>query len=228
MMVLLVEDDTRFADALMVALRRQGYDVQHSATVAGALAAPRADLVLLDLGLPDGDGLELCRTLRRRNDEVAIIAVTARGEERDKVVGLRSGADDYVVKPFSLAELRARIEAVMRRARPSTPPVVTVGGVRVDLGKHTVTRAGQPVALTRKEFELLACLAREPGRVISRDRLLIDVWQTSWRGAGRTLDVHMASLRGKLGSPALIETVRGVGYRLAGSPQEGGDPSLEP
>jgi DNA-binding response OmpR family regulator len=216
MRVLLVEDDTRLADALTVALRGQGHAVRRTTTAAEALAAPPADLVLLDLGLPDGDGVEVCRILRQRDDDVAIIAVTARGEDRDKVLGLRSGADDYLVKPFSLAELGARIDAVLRRARPRTPPVVTVADLRVDLAGHTVTRADLPVALTRKEFELLACLAREAGHVIARDRLLIEVWRTSWRGAGRTLDVHMASLRGKLGNPPLIDTVRGVGYRLGG------------
>jgi DNA-binding response OmpR family regulator len=227
MRVMLVEDDTRLADALTIALRRQGYDVQHTATAAEALAAPSVDLVLLDLGLPDSDGVELCRTLRRRNTDVAIIAVTARGEDRDKVIGLRSGADDYVVKPFSLAELGARIEAVMRRARPRSAPVVTVADLKVDLAQHTVTRAGRPLSLTRKEFDLLACLARDAGNVVPRDRLLIEVWHTSWRGAGRTLDVHMASLRGKLGSPVLIDTVRGVGYRLAVNPAVGGDSGHE-
>jgi len=213
--MLLVEDDTRLADALSIALRRQGYEVQRAATVAEAIAAPAVDLVLLDLGLPDGDGVQVCRALRERGDEVAIIAVTARGDDRDKVLGLRSGADDYLVKPFSLAELGARIEAVLRRVRPRPDPLVTAGPLRVDLSRHEVTRDGRPVPLTRKEFGLLAALVREPGQVVSRDRLLLEVWGTAWRGAGRTLDVHMASLRGKLGDPPVVATVRGVGYRLA-------------
>jgi len=214
MRMLLVEDDIRLADALTIALRRQGYQVQRATTVAAALVAPAVDLVLLDLGLPDGDGVQVCRELRRRGD-VAIIAVTARGEERDKVLGLRAGADDYLVKPFSMAELQARIEAVLRRARPRPDPVVAAGPLLVDLGQHEVTRDGRPVALTRKEFGLLAALVRQPGQVVERERLLLEVWGTSWRGAGRTLDVHMASLRGKLGDPPVVVTVRGVGYRLA-------------
>jgi DNA-binding response OmpR family regulator len=215
MRILLVEDDTRVADALAVALRRQGHEVLRAATIAEALAAPRVDLILLDLGLPDGDGIEVCRALRERGDDVAIIAVTARGDCRDKVAGLRSGADDYLVKPYSLAELGARIEAVMRRARPRRAPVVSFGNVRIDLARHQVTRDGQPIPLTRKEFELLACLVRQPGVVVPRDRLLLEVWRTVWLGAGRTLDVHVATLRAKLEAPDLIETVRGVGYRLA-------------
>lgn len=213
MRMLLVEDDTRLADALTIALSRQGYRVEWVTTAAEALAAPSADVVLLDLGLPDGDGVQVCRALRERDGNVVIIAVTARGDERDKVLGLRSGADDYLVKPFGLAELQARIDAVLRRVRPSRP-VVVAGPLRVDLGRHEVARDGRPVALTRKEFGLLAALTHEPGLVVERERLLVEVWGTAWRGAGRTLDVHMASLRGKLGDPPLVATVRGVGYRL--------------
>ncbi|MEW2352354.1 response regulator transcription factor [Spirillospora sp. NPDC029432] len=215
MRVLLVEDDDRFADALTVALRRQGFDVRRAATAAAALAAPVADLVLLDLGLPDMDGVEVCRRLRGEG-ETAIIAVTARGDERDRVIGLRSGADDYVVKPFGIAELMARIDAVMRRVRPPARPVVVARGLRIDLGRHEVTGAdGALVALTRKEFELLTALARRPGDVVERERLLLEVWQSTWPGAQRTLDVHVANLRAKLGDPQVIRTVRGVGYRLA-------------
>lgn len=216
MRILLVDDDDRFADALTVALRRQGFEVRRAATGAAALAAPPADLVLLDLGLPDLDGIEVCRRLRAGGD-VAIIAVTARGEERDRVLGLRTGADDYLVKPFGVAELAARIDAVMRRVRPVVRPVVVAaGGLRVDTARREVTAAdGSPVALTRKEFELLAALARQPGLVVTRERLLIEVWNNVWPGARRTLDVHIATLRAKLGDPALIRTVHGVGYRLA-------------
>ncbi|GAA0274574.1 response regulator transcription factor [Actinomadura nitritigenes] len=216
MRILLVDDDDRFADALTVALRRQGFEVRRAATGAAALDAPPADLVLLDLGLPDLDGIEVCRRLRAGGD-VAIIAVTARGEERDRVLGLRTGADDYLVKPFGVAELAARIDAVMRRVRPVVRPVVVAaGGLRVDTARREVTAAdGSPVALTRKEFELLAALARQPGLVVTRERLLIEVWNNVWPGARRTLDVHIATLRAKLGDPALIRTVHGVGYRLA-------------
>jgi DNA-binding response OmpR family regulator len=215
MRVLLVEDDNRFADALMVALRRQGFDAQRVATAAEGLAAPAADLVLLDLGLPDMDGIEVCRRLRGAG-ETAIIAVTARGEERDRVIGLRSGADDYLVKPFGIAELMARIDAVMRRVRPVAHPVVMARGLRIDLDRRQVTGAdGAPVALARKEFELLTALARQPGTVVARERLLLEVWQSVWPGAQRTLDVHVATLRAKLGDPRVIRTVRGVGYQLA-------------
>jgi DNA-binding response OmpR family regulator len=215
MRVLLVEDDNRFADALMVALRRQGFAVHRTVTAAEALAAPQADLVLLDLGLPDMDGIEVCKRLRDTGD-TAIIAVTARGDERDRVIGLRSGADDYLVKPFGVAELMARIDAVMRRVRPAARPVVTARGVRIDLDRHEVTRPdGTPVALTRKEFDLLAALARHQGNAVPRERLLLEVWQSLWGGAQRTLDVHVAKLRAKLGDPEVILTIRGVGYRLA-------------
>ncbi|AWS47429.1 DNA-binding response regulator [Streptosporangium sp. 'caverna'] len=215
--VLVVEDDIRLGNALSTALRRQGYDVLRAVSAAEALDAPAVDLILLDLGLPDGDGVDICRKLRRNGVDVAIIAVTARGEERDRVIGLRSGADDYLVKPYSLAELGARIEAVIRRVRPRPKPVIDVDGLRLDLAAHTVARAGQPIVLARKEFALLACLVRTPGMVVPRERLLLDVWGTAWRGVGRTLDVHMATLRNKLGEPAVIETVRGVGYRLGGN-----------
>lgn len=215
MRVLVVEDDIRVAAALAAALSRQGFDVLRAGSAAEALAAPTVDLILLDFGLPDGDGVDLCRKLRRDGNGVAIIAVTARGEERDRIIGLRSGADDYLVKPYSMAELAARIEAVMRRARPRPKPVVDVCGLRVDLAAHAVSRDSQAILLTRKEFELLACLTHSPGTVVPRARLLIEVWGSAWPGAGRTLDVHMATLRAKLGEPAVIETVRGVGYRLA-------------
>jgi DNA-binding response OmpR family regulator len=217
MRVLLVEDDVRVAAALENSLRRRGYETLRASTGAQALAAPPVDLVLLDLGLPDRDGLEVCRELRRRGD-VAIIAVTARGEERDRVAGLRIGADDYVVKPFGLAELEARIEAVMRRAgrSGSSPEPITVGALTIDLAAHQVTLGGRHIVLTRKEFDLLVALARRPGTVVTRERLLAEVWHTTWTGNVHTVEVHLASLRGKLGDPALIQTVRGVGYKLRG------------
>jgi len=142
--------------------------------------------------------------------------VTARGEERDKVTGLRVGADDYVVKPFSMAELQARIEALLRRAVRHAPPpqeVVEVGPLRIDCAARTVQLDSRPIPLTRKEFDILASLARQPGVALSRERILLDVWQTTWSGK-HTLEVHVASLRAKLGQPDLVQTVRGVGYRL--------------
>jgi len=215
MRVLLVEDDVRVGGALETALRRRGYDLLRAGTAAEALAAPPVDLVLLDLGLPDRDGIEVCRELRRRG-EVAIIAVTARAEERDRIAGLRTGADDYVVKPFGMAELQARIDAVMRRAARSTlrQGGITVGALTIDFDAHRVTADGAEISLTRKEYDLLTALARRPGSVVTRDQLLADVWQTTWAGSPHTVEVHIASLRGKLGDPGLVQTVRGVGYRL--------------
>jgi DNA-binding response OmpR family regulator len=217
MRVLVVEDDARVAAALGSALRRRGYDVIHCPTAQAALAAEPVDLVLLDLTLPDGDGIDVCRVLRRRDEGVAIIAVTARAEERDRVIGLRTGADDYVVKPYSMAELTARIEAVLRRTTRGAPPVsdvVTAGPVRIDLGGRRVTVDGREVALTRKEFEILTVLARTPDVVVSYDRLILAVWQTTFVGR-HTLDVHVGSLRAKLDVAGLVQTVRGVGFRLA-------------
>jgi DNA-binding response OmpR family regulator len=215
MRVLLVEDDVRVGGALEAALRRRGYDLIRVGTAAEALAAPPVDLVLLDLGLPDRDGIEVCREPRRRGD-VAIIAVTARAQERDRIAGLRTGADDYVVKPFGMAELQARIDAVMRRTVRSAPTrgQVTVGDLTVDLDAHRVTVCGAEISLTRKEYDVLAALARRPGTAVTRDELLADVWHTTWTGNPHMLEVHVAALRGKLGDPGLVQTVRGVGYRL--------------
>src|SRR5205814_904641 len=151
----------------------------------------------------------------RRRGEVPIIAVTARGEEHDRVFGLRGGADDYVVKPFGVAELEARMEAVMRRTarsqRPELP--VTVGPLTVDTGARTVEVDGRAVTLTRKEFDLLAALVRRPGTAVTREQLLAEVWHTTWIGSPHTVEVHVASLRAKLGDPGLVQTIRGVGYR---------------
>ena len=219
MRVLLVEDDVRVAAAVASGLRKRGYEVDCAGSIAEALDAAPADLVLLDLGLPDGDGMDLCRTLRARQPEVGIIAVTARGEERDRISGLLTGADDYVVKPFSMAELHARMAAVLRRAVRSTPAAqqVEIGGLVIDFTARRVVRGGTDVPLTRKEFDILATLARRPGIAVARDRIIIEVWQTSWVGP-HVLDVHMAALRGKLGDPGLVQTVRGVGYRLRPDP----------
>ncbi|HET9115764.1 MAG TPA: response regulator transcription factor [Gaiellaceae bacterium] len=215
MHILVVEDEDAIADPLVAGLRREGYDVSRVATGEGALEASPADLVLLDLRLPDIDGFDVCRRLRERS-RVPIIMVTARGEEADRVVGLELGADDYVVKPYGLRELIARIRAVTRRA-PSlggAGGVLRVGGLEVDERARRVTLEGRDLELTPKEFELLAELARDPGAAVSRQRLLAEVWQTSWYGSSKTIDVHVAALRKKLGDPGWIETVRGVGFRL--------------
>ncbi|QVQ50067.1 response regulator transcription factor [Spiractinospora alimapuensis] len=216
MRVLLIEDDMRLADVLASTLRGHGYDVTHVATAQAALDADPCDIVLLDLGLPDRDGISLCRALRERGD-TGIIAVTARGRAQDRVRGLRAGADDYVVKPFAMEELRARIEAVGRRVRGQRPPRQQVGPLEFDRDALEVSHDGASIQLTRKESQLLAALAREPGAVVSKQRLLIEVWNTDWQGNNRTLEVHIATLRSKLGGRELIETVRGVGYRLNAS-----------
>jgi len=212
--ILVVEDEPRFARPLVSALRRHGYEVLHVTDAEGALRAPPCDLVLLDLGLPDRDGMRVCQEIRERGD-TPIVVLTARAEEVHRVAGLRFGADDYVVKPFGFDELEARIQAVLRRCGPQrAPQVYTVGGLVVDLTSRTAYARGEPVALARKEFQLLAALAAQPGVVHRRERLLLDVWNTSWQGTSRTLDVHIAALRAKLAGVVGVETVRGVGYRL--------------
>jgi DNA-binding response OmpR family regulator len=217
MRVLLVEDDQTIASPLVRGLEREGFAVEHTDTGAGAVAAlnrgGQTDVVLLDLGLPDIDGFDLCRELRAGSD-VPIIVVTARGDEVDRVVGLELGADDYVVKPFGLRELVARIRAVARRAVPRTDDARQAGGIIVDRRTRRVTVDATEIAMTPKEFDLLALLAQDPGAVCERQRILDEVWDPHWYGPTKTLDVHIASLRRKLGDPGWIETVRGVGYRL--------------
>lgn len=220
-LVLIVEDDERIAKPLLKGLEREGLEAEWVATGAAALERMRADgqtrpdVVLLDLRLPDVDGFEVCRQLRAAHD-VPIIVVTARGEEVDRVLGLELGADDYVVKPFGFRELLARIRAVTRRAQPrsAADPVVTVGPLVVDRRTRRVTVDGAQVMLTHKEFDLLALLAEDPDAVSSRTQILEDVWDPHWYGPTKTLDVHVATLRKKLGHPEWIETVRGVGFRL--------------
>jgi two-component system, OmpR family, response regulator RegX3 len=215
MRVLLVEDDDSIAEPLAEGLRREGFAVVCAATGAEALAAEEPDIVLLDLRLPDVDGFTVCRELRARS-EVPIIVVSARGEEVDRVVGLELGADDYVVKPFGLRELIARIRAVSRRTggRRGAADQVVAGSIHIDLPAHRVTVGGEEVHLTGKEFDLLVLLARNVGAVVDRERILREVWHTTWYGSSKTVDVHVAALRRKLGNPALIETVRGIGLRL--------------
>jgi len=214
--VLVVEDDQSVAEPLIEGLRRNGFEVEHvayaSQVLPAVLSSAGIDVVLLDLGLPDGDGLEVLREVRRQSD-VPVIIATARGEETDRIVGLELGADDYVVKPFSVRELAARVRAVGRRRRIEATS--DAGRVIVNRSRRTVTVDEAEVELTSKEFDLLAVLAEEPGRAVPRQELFSRVWDPVWVGTGKTLDVHIASLRKKLGDPALVETVRGVGYRLA-------------
>jgi len=212
---LLVEDEEAIAEPLAEGLRREGFVVEHVATGAEALAATEPDLVLLDVGLPDLDGFSVCRELRSRSN-VPIIMVTAKGEEVDRVVGLEVGADDYIVKPFGIRELIARIRAVARRTgeRATSRAAMTLGPLELDTRSRRVSVDGREIDLTPKEFDLLALLASDPGAVFSRARILEEVWQTTWYGSAKTIDVHVAALRKKLGDPSWITTVRGVGLRL--------------
>ncbi len=227
--VLLVEDEASIADPFARALARSGFQPTIARTAGDALRLAREtspDVVLLDLTLPDGDGRDVCRELRRTSD-VPIIMLTARGTVTDRVVGLELGADDYVVKPFAVEEVLSRIRAVLRRARhpedtpvsPHTPTVLTVRDLRLDLAARRAWLGDVELELTRKELDLLARLAREPGRVVSRETLMAEVWDENWFGSTKTLDVHIAGLRRKLGDPRYIETVRGVGFRCAADRQ---------
>ncbi|WP_326596196.1 response regulator transcription factor [Streptomyces sp. NBC_01803] len=225
MRLLLVEDDEHVAAALVAVLGKHGFDVVRArgGEEAISLLHDRSfGVVLLDLGLPDVDGFEVCGRIRRIAS-VPVIMVTARSDVRSRIHGLNLGADDYVVKPYDTGELLARIHAVSRRTGPEetadageeTADVLALGPITVELATRQVSVDGQQVALTRKEFDLLALLAQRPGVVFRREQIISDVWQTSWEGTGRTLEVHVASLRAKLRRPELVETVRGVGYRLA-------------
>ncbi len=224
MRLLVIEDDRSIAEPLRTGLTREGFEVHLVGTGEEALAAPPADLVLLDLGLPDLDGRVVCRELRARS-QVPIIVVTARGEEIDRVTLLELGADDYVVKPFGFRELVARIRAVLRRSTqdqiaqpaPTGNTSIEVGELSIDRRTRKVTLAGLPVTLTPKEFDLLAYLAADPGTVHTRDQIISDVWDENWWGPTKTLDVHIASLRKKVG-PAAIETIRGVGFTVPDQP----------
>jgi DNA-binding response OmpR family regulator len=213
--ILVVEDDDGIAEPLLEGLTREGFEVSRAATGAQALSAPSSDVILLDLGLPDIDGYTVCQQLRARSS-VPILVLTARGAEVDRVVGLELGADDYIVKPFGFRELVARIRAVLRRSAEPTAvdQVQVLGALTVDRRARKVLVEGVEVALSPKEFDLLALLAEDPGAVVSRQTILEEVWDPHWYGPTKTIDVHVASLRRKLGVPEWIETVRRVGLRL--------------
>ncbi|MFC6067370.1 response regulator transcription factor [Streptomyces ochraceiscleroticus] len=229
MRLLLVEDDNHVAAALSAVLARHGFEVVHARSGEEALHALVPDaaepfaVVLLDLGLPDQDGFEVCGRIRKLTS-TPVIMVTARSDVRSRIHGLNLGADDYVVKPYDTGELLARIHAVSRRTvhGPGEQAaedgggehLLRIGAVTIELATRQVSVNGGAVPLTRKEFDLLALLAQRPGVVFRREQIISEVWRTSWEGTGRTLEVHIASLRSKLRMPALIETVRGVGYRL--------------
>ena len=214
--ILLVEDDHKVAGALIDALETYRISAPH---VTSGRSVPDqlegADLVLLDLSLPDVDGLELCRRIRSECD-TPIIILTGRAGTTDRVEGLRAGADDYVVKPVNVPELVARIHAVIRRCRPREPRprIIRAMDVSIDLMRQVATVDDTQISLTRKEFQLLALIAEEDGEVCPRDRLVHEIWGRPWPGAYSTLNVHMATLRSKIGRPEIIKTVHGVGYRL--------------
>lgn len=224
--ILFVEDEQAITDPFSKALERAGFEpVTARSGREGLALAERLepDLVLLDLNLPDMDGRDVCRELRRRSN-TPIVMLTARGTETDRIIGLELGADDYVVKPFSGGEVIARIRAVLRRVGREDGNglgAISVAGLDIDFDARRVWLDGDEVQLTRKQFDLLAALARKAGRVVSRADLIADVWDENWFGSTKTLDVHVGQLRRKLGddpeSPRLIHTVRGVGFRLASS-----------
>jgi DNA-binding response OmpR family regulator len=212
--VLVVEGQPSEAEVLVTNLRRQSHEVTHVGTAGEALQLfTEADIVLIDFDLPDLDGLEVCRSIRAVCD-VPLIAVTRRGSELDRVLGLQAGADDYLVKPYSLRELTARMEAVMRRAQPSNRSAqdIVLGVLRINPRSRQVTLDGRRVDLTRKEFQLLHLLASYGGAVVPRRQIMAEVWGDAW--SRRTLDTHVSCLRSKLGDADWIVTVRGVGFRL--------------
>ncbi len=212
--VLLVEDDYDIAEPLARALVREGYEVgtAHDGRIAlqEVLDAP-PDLIILDVGLPGMDGLEVCRHVRDVRPDVPILMLTARDGELEQVAGLDAGADDYVTKPFRLSVLLARVRAMLRRTAPSE---ATAADVRVDETSRRAWRGEQELELSPKEFELLALLVREAGKVVTRERIMDEVWDVNWFGSTKTLDMHVSWLRRKLGDPPLIVTVRRVGFRF--------------
>ena len=227
--ILVVDDEANLRHTIAYALRQEGYEVLTADDGEAALEAFKAsgpELVILDLMLPKLDGLEVCRRIRRHSD-VPILMLTARDSELDRVVGLEIGADDYLVKPFSMRELVARVRAMLRRAaRVAEPPaaeVLELPGLRLDVPRRRVTADGREVTLTAKEFDLLAYLAGRPGQVLTRDQIVSGVWGVDFSGDARTVDTHVKTLRERLGDdadhPRWLETVRGVGYRMREQPK---------
>lgn len=215
---MVVEDDTSIGGSIRDALRSHGYRVSwhvDGATASAALEQEAPDLVLLDAGLPDVDGFSLCRWLREQNRELPIILVTARDDDIDVVVGLDAGASDYVTKPFPMAVLLARVRAHLRATDMVDPDAeIVLGDLRIDPAAYTADVDGRSIELRPREFQLLVYLAREADRVVTRERLLSDVWDLHWDSSTKTVDMHVVALRRKLGVSIEIVTVRGVGYRL--------------
>ncbi|RSM70878.1 DNA-binding response regulator [Actinoplanes sp. ATCC 53533] len=252
MRILLVEDDDTIAIPLIDGLGRYGFVVERARTGREALSWPDAEMILLDLGLPDADGIDICQRIRARS-AVPIIMLTARGTEVDRVVGLEVGADDYLAKPFGLRELVARIRAVTRRTRvsgfpdaqpaapaapapaPADAAMIRVEELLIDRRTRRVWLHAREIVLALKEFDLLVALAVDPGAVRTRERIMETVWDEHYYGSTKTLDFHVAALRRKLGDPAWVQTVRGVGFRLvvpdadaaslAGAVSSGGRPA---
>ena len=224
--ILVVEDEPAISEPLAESLEREGFEPEVTSTIGAAREAwqrREPDLILLDVMLPDGDGRDLAREIRRGSN-VPIIMLTARGEEIDRVLGLELGADDYVVKPFSMRELTARIRAIMRRGRATTRAgAIEIGGIRLDPASRTVHRAGEPIELAAKEFDLLSMLMSNAGQVLRREQIMDEVWDPHWFGPTKTLDVHISWLRKKIeddpSNPRYITTIRGVGFRFL-APEE--------
>jgi len=215
--VLVVEDDRALGTVVVRGLNEEGHAVDLAATMVDArhaLSSAPYDLVVLDLGLPDGDGATLCEQMRATGDVTPVLILTARDELAEKVRGLDLGADDYLTKPFHFPELTARVRALLRRPPLAHGPVIDVGDLRVDPAAHVATRAGAPVPLTAREFSLLDYLVRRAGEVVTRSDLIDHVWDGDYDGLSNVVDVHVGNLRRKLGEPDPIETVRGVGYRM--------------
>jgi DNA-binding response OmpR family regulator len=218
-LILVVEDEAAIADVIRMNLLKAGFGVHVERDGEAALSAVRVHrpaAIILDVGLPGLDGIEVCRRLRAEQDWTPVLFVTARDDEVDRIVGLELGADDYVTKPFSPRELVARVASVLRRTRgvPAATPELRMGALSVDPGEHRAFVDGTEIALTATEFELLSFLLRSPGRVFSREQLLSEVWGYAAVGGTRTVDVHIAQVRGKLGDASPIRTVRGVGYSV--------------
>ena len=236
--ILVVDDEANIADLVELYLRKEGFRVLKAASGEDGLAAARRErprLVVLDVGLPGIDGLEVCRRLQAGDRQTPVIFLTARDSEIDRVLGLEMGGDDYLTKPFSPRELVARVKAVLRRtdSAVAAPEIIELGGLVIDLGRREVRARGEVVDLTTKEFELLRHLAERRGLALSRQQILDGVWGHGWYGDPRTVDVHVAQVRKKVGDAVAITTVRGVGYRLdpgggGRAPETAGGPGVSP